>query len=263
MNSARFSLKLILILGLCSVIIVSFFKGHGEAKHKSIIPEKSFVSILKELHLSNALFVIPKIRIQYMEGDTFRIYKEIIESHGYTKEAMDTTLQYYYIKKPKKLISIYDQILGEFTEMQSRLEIETLQPQKDIILNQWPGDEFFELLYTGESEKSKFELTLIPPGDFILKFTATVFPDDQSFNPCCTANLIYADTPDFKKKKNLPVLKYIKDGLPHEYRIQGELTGKVPVILKGSFYDYFSDPDYGKIHSRIENISFLYSGTIR
>lgn len=262
MNSVRFSLKLILILGLSSVIIVSCFKEHREPKYKNIIPEKSFVSILKELHLSNGLFDLPKIRIQYMQGDTFRIYKEIIESHGYTKEAMDTTLQYYYIRKPKKLIRIYDQILGEFTEMQSRLEIETRQP-KDIIPNQWPGDEFFELYYTGKPEKSDFELTLIPPGDFILKFTVTVFPDDQSFNPCCAANLIYADAPDFKKKKNLPVLGYIKDGLPHEYRIQGELTGKVPVILKGSFYDYFSNPDYGKIHTRIENISFLYSGTIR
>ena len=262
MNIARFSLKLILILGLFSIVFVSCFKKHEETSYKNIIPEKAFVSILKELHLSNGLFTLPRIRTRYMEGDISRIYIEIIESHGYTKEAMDTTLQYYYIKKPKKLIRIYDQMLGEITEMQSRLEIETLPP-RDLIPNQWPGHEFFELPDTGESEKSDFELTLIPPGNFILKFTATVFPDDQSFNPCFTALLIDTDTADFKKKKDLPELRYIKDGLPHVYKIQNILTGKVPVILKGSFYDYFSDPDYGKIHARIENISFIYSGTIR
>jgi len=262
MNITRFSLKLILILGLFSIVFVSCFKKHEETSYKNIIPEKAFVSILKELHLSNGLFTLPKIKTRYMEGDTSRIYIEIIESHGYSKEAMDTTLQYYYIKKPKKLIRIYDQMLGEITEMQSRLEIETLPP-KDLIPNQWPGDKFFELLNAGESEKSDFELTLIPPGNFILKFTATVFPDDQSFNPCFTALLIDTDAPDLKETKDIPALRYIKDGLPHEYKIQGKLIFTVPVILKGSFYDYFSDPDYGKIHARIENISFLYPGTIR
>ncbi len=262
MNSARFSLKLIPVLVLFSVMIVSCFKRKEEADYKKMIPEKAFVSILKELHLSNGLFDLQMIRIQYMVSDTFRIYKEIIESHGYTREAMDITLQYYYIKKPKKLISIYDQILGEFTEMQSRLEIADLQP-RNLIPNQWPGNKFYELPDAMGSEKSDFELTLNPPGNFILNFTVTVFPDDQSYNPCFTAFLTYSGTPYLKKKKNLPVLRYIKDGQPHEYKVQGELTGKAPVILKGSFYDYFSDPDYGKIHSRIENISFLYPGTIR
>ncbi len=261
-NNISFPFRLILISILFTIVIVSCFKNEEETSYMNIIPEETFISILTELHLSNALFALPKIRIRYMEGDTSRIYIEIIESHGYSKEAMDTTLQYYYIKKPKKLIKIYDQILGELTEIQTRLDIENQNPIKKLP-DQWPDRKFYQLPSDAGSENCDFELELIPPCSYILEFTATMYPDDQSFNPHFTASLIYTDTPGLKKKKNLDVLRYIKDGQPHKYRINGSLLGEAPVILKGDFYNYFSDPDYGRAHARIENVSFYYTGTIR
>ncbi len=261
-NSARLLLKLIMMSVLFTTVIVSCFKNEEETRYKNIIPEKTFISILTELHLSNGLFALPKIRTRYMEGDTSRIYIEIIESHGYSKEAMDTTLQYYYIKKPKRLIKIYDQILGELTEAQARLEIENQDPMK-YVPNQWPYSTFYQLTSTNGSDNCDFEVELIPPGTYILRFTAIVFPDDQSYNPSFTCSLFYPDNPDFKKEKPLETIKFIKDGQPHKYRINGSLTGTIPVILRGNFYDFFSDPDYGDIHARIENISLYYTGTIR
>lgn len=261
-SNVRSSLKLIVISVLFAILIVSCFKNKEEPRYRNIIPEETFISILEELHLSNGLFAIPTIKTRYLENDTSRIYIEIIESHGYSKESMDTTLQYYYIKKPKKLIKIYDQILGELTEMQARLEIENQDPIKDLP-NHWPYSLSCQVPSGDDRKNCDFELELIPPGTFILEFTATVYPDDQSFNPCFTASLIYTDTPDFKKNKSLDELRYIKDGHPHRYRITGSLSGEEPVILKGGFYNYFSDPDYGITHARIEDITFYYTGTMR
>lgn len=243
---------------LLTIVIVSCFKNKEETGYKTIIPEKTFVSILKELHLSNGLFTVQGIRTRYLEGDTSRIYIEIIESHGYSKEAMDTTLQYYYIKKPKRLIKIYDQILGELTEIQARLEIENQDPAK-LVPDKWPYSTFYQLPLGG-SDNCNFELKLIPPGTFILEFTAIVFPDDQSYNPCFTGFILY---PDSQKEKILDNIEYIKDGQPHKYRINETLERKPEAILSGNFYNYFSDPDYGGTHARIENISLYYSGTIR
>ena len=255
-------LKLMVISVLLAVLIGSCFKNKEEPRYRNIIPEETFISILKELHLSNGLFDLPGIKSRYLGNDTSRIYIEIIESHGYSKESMDTTLQYYYIKKPKKFIKIYDQILGELTEIQARLEIENQDPRKNLP-NQWPYSISCQLPSGGDRKYCDFELELIPPGTFILEFTAIVYPDDQSFSPCFEASLIYTDTPDLKKNKSLDELRYIKDGHPHRYRITGSLSGKTPVILKGGFYYYYSDPDYGEIHARIEDITFYYSGTIR
>ena len=255
-------MKLIVVSVLFVILIVSCFKNEEQPGYRNIIPEDTFISILKELHLSNGLFALPQIRSRYLENDTSRIYIEIIESHGYSKESMDTTLQYYYIKKPKKLIKIYDQILGELTEVQARLEIENQDPRKNLP-NQWPYSLSCQLPSGGDQKDCSFELELIPPGTFILEYTAIVYPDDQSFNPCFTASVIYTDNPGFKNNKSLDELRYIKDGHPHKYRITGSLSGETPVILKGSFYNFFSDPDYGKIHARIEDITFYYTGTIR
>ena len=257
-DNGRFTLKLILILVLFPILVISCFNREEVPRNKNIIPEKTFVSILKELHLSNGLFSLPKIRSR-LEGDTSMIYIEIIESYGYSKEAMDTTLQYYYIKKPKRLIRIYDQIMGEFTAIQAQLQNEN-QQLRVTMPNEWTGEKFLELPGDEGSEDINFELELTPPGYYSLRFTATVFPDDQSFKPSCTVVLVYTDVPGPQKRKILPAIRYIKDGHPHDYKIEGTLTGKAKIILKGSFYSFMSDPDFGRPDARIENISFFYSG---
>ena len=51
-------------------------------------------------------------------------------------------MKYYFIKNPKKLNKIYDQVLGIISEMESRIEKEALieQTRKS---NLWTGKEFY------------------------------------------------------------------------------------------------------------------------
>lgn len=249
--------KIIPLLMLLMLLDASCFKTKDDTSYRNIIPEESFVSILKELHLSNGLLTLPDIRKQ-LEGDSLMIYIEIIESHGYSKETLDTTLQYYFMKNPKKLIRIYDRMVGDFTALQTQLQSEQKQPES-IMPDQWEGEKVLEFPGDEESGNNDFQLTFTSTGYFSLRFTATVFPDDQTFNPSFTGTLITTDARGSVSEKNLYVLKYLKDGHPHEYKIEGSASGKTSIVLRGRFYNYSSDPVFGNSHARIENISFFYS----
>ena len=67
---------------------------------------------MTDIHLADGLLILPKIKTMYSSLDSITAYTQIIEKHGYTKEIMDKTMKYYFIKDPKKLNKIYDQVLG-------------------------------------------------------------------------------------------------------------------------------------------------------
>ena len=76
--------------------------------------------------------------MKYSPLDSISTYNHIIEKHGYTKETMDKTLKYYFIKNPKKLIKIYDKVLGILSEMESRVQkdITEIKSQTQITFGQ-------------------------------------------------------------------------------------------------------------------------------
>src|SRR4030043_165300 len=253
------------------IIFVSFFilmttgscyNRKEKTNYKDIIPEKDFISILTELHLTNGLLALPEMRRRLMINDTSRLYVKIIEGYGYSTAAMDTTIQYYYIKNPRKLIRIYDQMLGKFSEMETRLEHEFLA-SPDYVDDQWEGESSYLLPDPRGTEIPGFELKLTSPGTYALKFSVTIFPDDQSYNPCFTAWLCDADSSETGRKNYLPSIRYIKDGRQHYYTVTGTFTDKSSVILKGRLYDFASNPDSGEQNAIIENISFYYSGAVK
>jgi Domain of unknown function (DUF4296) len=252
--------KIILALVCIIMMTISCLKKEEKTHFKNLIPEKDFISILNDLHLTNGLLALPEIRNRYMGSDTSGLYVEIIESYGYTTAQMDTTIQYYYIKKPKKLIRIYDQILGKFSEIQTRTEKE-LQNSPDFVRNQWKGRSSYLLPDTGRIENLAFEITMMSPGKYSLEFSVTVYPDDQSYNPCFTAWFCNADSAETGSRNYLPSIKYIKDGRPHDYVVTGTNTRNTAVLFKMLLYDCSGRPDCYEPDARIEGITFNYSGS--
>jgi hypothetical protein len=256
---------------ICKIVLASVFilmtavsclKSPDKTHYRNLIPEKDFISILTELHLTNGLFAIPEFRTQHMINDTSQLYVEIIESYGYTTQAMDTTIQYYYIKKPKKLIQIYDQILGKFSELETRVEKQFLG-SAEFVADQWNGPAIVFLPDPGGKEKADFELTFISPGTYSLTYTVTIYPGDQSYDPCFSAWLCNTDSIRTGKKNYLPSIRYIKDGKPHTYTVTGTYPDIARAVFKGRLCDYGSNPDAGEQNAVIENISFFYSGTVK
>lgn len=245
------AIYLILILGVsCS--------GN---KEKGLIPEKTFETILTEVHLTDGLLMLPDIRERYFERDSVANYTDVVESHGYTKEAMDRTLKYYFTKKPKRLLRIYDHAIGRLTEIETLLsgEPDEIPVQQGDL---WKGASTYYLSDKPENEKIYFDHICFLQGDYTLTYTVTVYPSDQTFNPCLTAWSSAADSADTGKRNYLPPVRYIRDGQPHTYTIVFNNSGTSPVILKGWLFDFENNPYGLSKNAKIENISFFFTPKI-
>jgi hypothetical protein len=243
------------------VSAVSCLKITRERKFENLIPDKDFESILYELHLTNGLMSLPEMRNRYTNQDTTGLYVKIIEGYGYRTGQMDTTIQYYYIKRSKRLIKIYDQMLGRFSEIQARVDQKYASTSGNVV-NQWKGSYKYFLPHTGTIEKPFFETTLTTQGTYTLTFSVTVFPDDQTKDPCFRAWICSADSAETGRKDYLPSLKYLKDGHPHIYTFTGTHTTMEKVVIKGYLFDFSNDPEAGVQNAVVEGITFFYSGRV-
>jgi hypothetical protein len=230
----------------------------NKADLSNVIPEKSFVSVLTDIYLANGMLPLPKIRIMFLNRDSISNYIDIIENHGYSYEDMNKTLEYYFVKKPKKLIGIYDQVLAKLSEMESQYEIKPAEPEA-AVRGLWNGKLSYDYPDSSGSDKPEFSFTIYPHSTFTFTFTVTVYPYDQSHNPCFTAWYILADSTDSGKRTYLPSIRYIKDGLPHTYTVIEEIPLKSLTVLKGTLLDYENNPAEAELYMRISDISFVFS----
>lgn len=247
------------------IILTAFFiatlsgscKNIGEPKEKRLIPEKALISILADVYLADGLLSLPEIREMFSSRDSVMNYIDIIKSHGYSKERMDMTIKYYIISKPKRLDKIYDQVLAQLSEMETRLvnDTEINEVSETTLFKLKPS---YSLPDPDGLERPGFDLVLTPPGYYNLTFTVTVYQDDESVNPCFTAFLCNSDTSKSKRPDYLSSIKYQKNGLPCTYTVSGKIEKNGSQILKGWFYDYENRPDLPGQHAKIENISFSF-----
>ncbi len=224
----------------------------SKEKEQELIPEEIFSEILYEIHLGNGLLTAPEVRNIFAERDTSRNYLDIIERYGYSEEQMDNTLQYYFSKKPKKLIGIYDRNIGKLTEMESLL-LNVQQPVPEFT-NLWQGKNELCLPDTTENRKLYFNHVFQTPGSYYLRFSATVYPDDPSFNPHFIAFTSNADSLETGKREYVSEIKYFKDGYPHTYSLTIVVKDKYPLALSVFFFDHNNKPDIGLPHVKISDI---------
>lgn len=226
-----------------------------------MIPEKELVSILTDIYISDGLLTMPKIHDMYSSLDSIETYIQVIKTHGYSKAAWDKTLKYYFIRKPKNLISIYDKVLGILSEKES-LEEKAVLLEQARISNLWRGKDLYYYPGFSINDTARFDLNLTVVGTFALEFTATLFPDDQSVNTRIFAYTCNADSLATGKKTYLREIKYIKDGRPHTYRIVVSVPEQTKLQFRGNLYYFDNHPDDGEKHISIRTISFTYSSVV-
>jgi hypothetical protein len=219
-----------------------------------IIPERDLIPILMEIHLADGLLPNPKIRNWVLSADSITMYNYIAEKHGYSKETLDKTMHYYFISKPKKLISIYDKILARMSEMESLLEKEVMLAREHSS-NFWPGEKNYYIPDSSDIGTLDFQASLAGSRIYILKFTAAIFPDDQSVHPqsrvfSCDADSIMTGIRTFYES---PV--FIKDGKPHTYSIRIFVNTFEPIQLKGNLYNIDNCLEEWQKHINFENIT--------
>jgi hypothetical protein len=248
------------VLAPAILILLFSFSCHkiDKANLSNVVPEKSFVSVLTDIYLANGMLPLPEVRNTLSNRDSISNYIDIIENHGYSYEDMNKTLEYYFVKKPKKLIRIYDEVLAKLSEMESHYENEPGEPG-GAVRGMWNGKLSYDYPDLSGSDRPEFSLTIYPHSTFTFTFTITVYPYDQSYNPCFTAWYIPADSTGSGKQIFLPSIKYIKDGFPRTYTIIKEIPLLSPTVLKGTLLDYENNPAEADLYLRISDISFVFS----
>lgn len=214
------------------------------------------IDIITELYITDGLLVMPVVHHWYdTKKDTLSAYKDVIRNHGYTKDEFDRTLRFYFIKKPKQLMKMYEQALARLSEMETRFDQEATQLQIRLS-NYWNGSQI--LASPGNaSDSASFNIKLDFWNIYYLSFTATVFPDDQAINPkpliyTCNSDSINSGTRFYVK-----TLGFIKDGMPHRYQYRIDDQVKTRLRIMGDLFESGNDPSLQK-HFVIENISLTY-----
>jgi hypothetical protein len=242
-----------IVLIALSVVTATCTGRRNKAEHKGIIPEKDLTSILTEVHIADGLLSLPEIKYKFAKGDTLESYIDIFEKHGYTKPQMDRTMRYYFVKKPKKLIKIYDRVLGRLSEMESRVDKELLV-FKAGQTNLWPGESFYSLPDPDSNDTALIDFSSGFYGTLYLRFTLTIYPDDQSTDPVMGLYFSKTDSSGNETRVRFSPVRFIKDGHSHNYRftLVQNLTGTVK--LQGWFIDKQGVSPDRVYHHRVENI---------
>jgi hypothetical protein len=241
------------------LIAVSCISRKDKIEQANMIPEKTFVSILTDIYIANGLLTLPEVRYTFLKRDSVSNYIDIIKSHGYSYEAMNSTMNYYFISKPKKLIRIYDQIIGRMSEMESGYQSELTRIQKEASRAS-VNYSLFSLPDPAGKKLPEFSRTINPPGIYTLSFSITLYPDDQSFSPHFTAWFCDADSVETGKKRWLTPIEYIKDGYPHMITYTGRIEEDRKMVLKTILYDYENNIMEWDKHARIEVLFFNFFG---
>jgi hypothetical protein len=226
--------------------------------HKKMIPEKELVQILSDMYLADGLITHPHVNQWFPHLDSTSTYFHIIEKHGYTKASLDKTMKFYFYRNPRKLISIYDQVLGILSEMDSRIQ-KALLIEQSHAENMWPGRDFYAFSDIPDDDQAGFDIILNRIGSYIITFTATVYPDDQSATSCPVVYTYNTDGSGNEPRSYLKTLNYIKDGKPHAYTLKFSITTVTNLHFAGSLYPSVSNQGGGTRHAIIELIKLGYS----
>ncbi len=211
----RLILLVILLFAAASCGENSFFA------RRKLIPEKNLVPLLTDLYITDGLLQYPGVRDRFNNKDTISSYLDVIKKHGYSKEQLDKTLQYYFVNDPKKLQKIYDQVLARLTEIQSRAD-EVKSP--DYSGNLWDLKNSVNVPEEGPVNPGYFNIQIKDTGTYTLTFSGICYKNDQSLNPRVTVFFWKADSSGKQIKKMWSRADYIKDDLSHEFTVTGRLS---------------------------------------
>jgi hypothetical protein len=238
------------------LIFVSCGSNGGKNRKGKMIPTKEVVSILTDLYLSDGILAFPPVRSKFSVKDSIANYIEVIEKHGYTKNQMDNTMHYYFVKDPKKLAKIYDEVLAKLSEIQTKLETE-IPPAETHDYQLWNEKTSFSLPEAGLTNPIWFNVPVKDTGLYEMSFAALVFTDDQSTNPRTEIFFWHADGSKEGVRDYWNKVPLTPDGIRHTYSIRKRLTDTSFTHISGWLFNH--DPQLGRWekHARITDIILM------
>lgn len=107
-----------IVLLVATILLISCNAKEDVPKH--VIPKDEMIDIILDIHLTDGLFTITKVRRDFTKNDSLNYYNEIFQNYGYTRADFDTSV-YYYSKKINEYDKIYEEVLNRLNEMDTEL----------------------------------------------------------------------------------------------------------------------------------------------
>lgn len=240
---------------IIAVIITGSCSGRKSSTgHKDLIPEDILADVLTDLYLADGLLTLPKIREMVSDKDSIETQMEVIGKYGYTVDDMNNTLKYYFIKRPKKIVRIYDMVLGRLSKMES-IYMNEASVERIMSEEMWPGEKNYLVPGSSGADTAGLFLKIIAPGTYTLTYSIRIYPDDQKVRPESGLWIYHPDRPDSLRREDLATLPYIKDGRAHNCTITLNVPEMSEAYIRGWFVNYVNQHPATEKHMIVEKIS--------
>ena len=242
-----------IILFLSIILLVSCYSKTETISKKDLVKSKDMVDILTEVHLAGGVLILPHISRRFAFKDSTSNYEDILRKYGYTKTQLDNTMKYYFVKRPKQLQEIYDEVLTRLSEIETKLETE-LPPPPEGVKNLWEGKQTYSFPEEGVKDPVWFDIPVKDTGTYELSLSVMVYPDDKSINPGINV-FFWKDngTPDgirdYWTRVNLS-----KDEVLHQYTLSKKLTDTTFTRIRGWLLDHDAQSGIWEKHMNAQSI---------
>ena len=225
---------------------------------KELVPEKTFYSILKEVHMSKGILGFSSISDQYSGRDSVSVYEDIYKKYGYSRETVENTYHYYFVYKTKKLEKFYNSFLGELSAEEARI----VEERSLIMESDLPNDLNSTKLKTspeGVEDKVYFERQLMSTGKYEISFDIKVDPSDPTYKPYLS---LWTQSVEDGYRRSEPELitkvSYVKDGNFYHIIVPFEKRERPILIIFGNFLDTDGNPGLAGKNAIIKNLKLEY-----
>ena len=223
---------------ITSLLILQFACSNPEEqiKRSDIIPEEDLVPLLVDIHLSEGLQLLSKVRKKYPGRDSISNYIDVINKHGFEKEDFDKTI-HFYSNKPDELNEIYELVISELSKMEERFitpERYIDKADRQTKRNLWNLKREWHLPQDGEKEQIGFNIPVYATGTYSLSARIKMYKDDESVNPSVFVYYWYNDGSKYGFRDPFPEIKIEKTGQDSIYKISKMVTDPKVTHMKGS-----------------------------
>ncbi len=106
-----------------------FFTFSCQNKDK-VIPRDEIVPVLVDIHLLDGAIQRSKYSSEINPPDTIGVYDYVLKEHGYTREQLDSSMN-YYTRRPRTFERIYQEVVARLNRMETRVKEEKEQERKE------------------------------------------------------------------------------------------------------------------------------------
>ena len=251
------TLKYIISTGLIILFLMSCNENRPERPEVLIKPE-SMVSILTDLYLADGLLNIPEIRSAFQHKDSVETYIDIIQGYGFSKKAFDANLEYYFLSKPKKFESIYDNVLDRLSILEDK-NIQASKPEEVETRNLWNQKTSFRLPDDGTFNPINFAISIPGKGIYTLRLRANIFEDDQSEDLSTEIYFWYDDGSETGARDYWEKHVYEKTSRTKTLSLEKKLEDSLYTEIRGELLHYTPKSGHWEMHSSITGINLTYS----